>query len=80
MINYDGDLVKSSKYKFSKIKNFNKLEPDLVFHKNGLFFFDNKGTILKFDNNSKLLWKKNVYSKKEKKLNPILFFANNNNV
>ena len=77
MINFDGDLIKSSKYKFSKIKNFNKLEPDLIFHENGLFFFDNKGTILKFDNSSKLIWKKNIYTKKEKKLNPILFFASN---
>ena len=48
MINFDGDLIKSSKYKFSKIKNFNKLEPDLIFHENGLYFFDNKGTIITF--------------------------------
>ena len=75
MINFDGKLINSSKYKFSRIKNFNKLEPDLIFHENGLFFFNNKGTILKFDNNSKLIWKKNIYTKKEKKLNPILFFA-----
>ena len=77
MIDFNGNLANSSKYKFSKIKNFNKLEPDLIFHENGLFFFDNKGTILKFDNNSKLIWKKNIYTKKEKKLNPILFFASN---
>ena len=77
MVNFNGNLTNSSKYKFSKIKNFNKLEPDLIFHENGLFFFDNKGAILKFDNNSKLMWKKNIYSKKEKKLNPILFFASN---
>ena len=77
MIDFNGNLTNSSKYKFSKIKNFNKLEPDLIFHENGLFFFDNKGTILKFDNNSKLIWKKNIYTKKEKKLNPILFFASN---
>ncbi len=77
---YEGNLINSSKYKFSKIKNFNKLEPDLIFHDNGLFFFDNKGTILKFDTNSKLIWKQNIYSKKEKKMNPILFFASNNNI
>ena len=28
-------------------------------------------------NSSKLIWKKNYYSKTEKKLKPILFFANN---
>ena len=38
MINFDGDLKKSSKYKFSKIKNFNKLEPDLIFHEMDCFF------------------------------------------
>ena len=80
MINYDGSLQKVSKYKFSKIKNFNKLEPDLIFHNNGLIFFDNKGTILNFDSNSKLIWKKNIYTKKEQKLNPILFFASDKNI
>ncbi len=80
LTNYEGNLINSSKYKFSKIKNFNKLEPDLIFHDNGLFFFDNKGTILKYDTSSKLIWKKNIYSKKEKKMNPILFFARSNNI
>jgi len=74
-INYDGSLKKSSKYRFSKITNFENLEPELIFHKNGLIFFDNKGTILNFAKNSKLIWKKNFYTRKEKKLNPVLFFA-----
>ena len=42
-----------------------------------MIFFDNKGYILKFDDKSKLVWKKNYYSKSEKKLKPILQFANN---
>ena len=42
-----------------------------------IIFFDNKGTILKFDASSKLKWQKNIYSKSEKKLNPVLQFANN---
>ena len=33
-----------------------------------MIFFDNKGSILKFDENSKLIWKKNYYTKSEKKL------------
>ena len=78
-IDYDGNLNKVSKYKYSKIKYFNKLEPDLIFHKKGLIFFDNKGAILNFDNNSKLIWKKNIYNKKEQKLNPILFFGSDEN-
>ena len=76
--NFDGLLKKSSKYKFSKIKNFNQLEPVISFNKNNVIFFDNKGTILKFNGNSKLIWKKNFYTKTEKKLDPILQFANNN--
>jgi len=76
-INFDGLLKKSSKYKFSKIKNFNQFEPVISFDKNNIIFFDNKGTILQFDENSKLIWKKNYYTKTEKKLDPILQFANN---
>ena len=75
-VNFDGLLKKSSKYKFSKIKNFYQFEPVISFNKNDIIFFDNKGTILKFDERSKLIWKKNYYSKSEKKLNPILQFAN----
>ena len=75
-VNFDGLLKKSSKYKFSKIKNFYQFEPVISFDKNNIIFFDNKGTILKFNERSKLVWKKNYYSKSEKKLNPILQFAN----
>jgi len=79
-LNYDGVLKKSSRYKFSKIKNFHKFEPKISFHKNNIIFFDNKGSIIKFDKNSKLIWKKNYYSKSDKKLKPILQFANDNNI
>ena len=75
-VNFDGLLKKSSKYKFSKIKNFYQFEPVISFDKDDIIFFDNKGTILKFNERSKLIWKKNYYSKSEKKLNPILQFAN----
>ena len=73
---FDGSLKKLSKYKFSKIKNFYQFEPTISFNKNNIIFFDNKGTILQFNDRSKLIWKKNYYSKAEKKLNPILQFAN----
>ncbi len=76
-LNFDGDLNKSSKYKFSKIDNFNQYQPEISFHKDNIIFFDNKGSILKFDKDSKLIWKKNFYSKNEKKLNPLLQFVNN---
>ena len=78
-VNFDGTLKKLSKYKFSKIKNFYQFEPTISFNNDNVIFFDNKGTILQFDNHSKLVWKKNYYSKLEKKLNPILQFANDGN-
>ena len=71
-VNYSGDLQKISKYNFSKIDNYQQIEPDLIFFKNDIIFFDNKGTILSFDNKSKMVWKKNIYSKDEKKLKPLL--------
>ncbi len=76
-INYNGNLKNISRFRFSKIDNFDQFEPEIVFNNDNLIFFDNKGSILKFDNSSKLIWKKNYYLKPEKKLNPILFFANN---
>jgi len=77
--NYDGKLKKISKYNFSKINDFKIYKPDPIFHKEGIIFFDSHGTIINFDFNSKLLWKKNIYTKKERKLEPILYFATNKN-
>lgn len=77
-INFDGNLQNISRYKFSKIKNFYQYEPEISFHDEDIIFFNNKGTILKFSEKSKLIWKKNYYSKSEKKLKPVLQFANNN--
>ncbi len=73
--NYNGNLKKTSRFKFSKIKNFNQYEPEIVFNNNNVIFFDNKGSILKFDNFSKKIWKRNYYTKYEKKSKPILFFG-----
>ena len=77
-LNFDGTLKKSSRYKFSKIENFGQYQPEISFFEGNVIFFDNKGSILKFSNDSKMIWKKNYYSKNEKKLNPILQFVNNN--
>ena len=52
----------------------------LIGRDNSLIFFNEKGTILKFDQESKLIWKKNIYSKKERKLNPLIFFGTNNKI
>ena len=72
---YSGNLEKISKFKFSKIKYFDQYEPEIIFDKEKIIFFDNKGTIIKFDKNSDLIWKKNYYTKQEKKINPFLFFS-----
>ena len=74
-VNYDGELKKVSKYNFSKIDNFEYYEPELIFDNNSLVFFNNKGSIIKFDSNSDIIWKKNYYNKQEKKLRPVLTFA-----
>ena len=79
-INYNGNLENISKYKFKKINNFYQYESEITFNQNNIIFFDNKGTILNFDDTSNLLWEKNYYSKSEKKLNPFLFFGHNNKI
>ena len=68
-----------SKYNFSKIENFSGYEPEILIDNQNLFYFDNKGSIIKFNKGSKIQWKKNYYSKSDKKNNPILFLASENN-
>ena len=80
-INFDSDFKEISKFKFKKIKNFEYTNPDLLIGKdNSLIFFDEKGAILKFDQNSNLIWKKNHYSKNEIKQNPTIYFASEKNI
>ena len=79
-VNYNGNLKSLSKFKYSTIDNFDELEPEIVFEGNNIIFFDNKGSILKFDQFSKLIWKKNYYKKTEKKQKPALSLANNQKV
>ena len=74
-INFDADLEKVSKYNFKTIKSFSNFEPEILLDKNNIFYFDSSGSILKFDNSSNLIWRKNHYSKQDKKLQPILFFG-----
>jgi outer membrane protein assembly factor BamB len=72
---YKGLNEKINTFKFSTIKDTNQLNYKPIFLDDGLIFFDNKGTIIRYDANGKVIWKKNIYSKPEKKLNPKLFFA-----
>ena len=70
---YNGNLKSISRYKFSKIEKFDEYEPEIIINQSNIFF-DNKGTILKFDESSKLIWKKNYYTKAEKKLKANFIF------
>lgn len=71
----DSNFEKISKYNFKKIKYFDQFEPEVIFFDKDLVFFDKKGSIIKFDDKSNIKWKVNHYSKKEKKLLPLLRFA-----
>ena len=70
--NFDGNLEIQSKYKFSKIDKLINYEPKIVSSRDDLVFFEKKGAIFKLDKELKLLWKKNFYTKSEKKIRPIL--------
>ena len=73
--NYNGKLKKFKNFKFSKLNYENEIDLKPLFLKNGIIFFDNKGSVIRFSNNQKIIWKKNYYSKFDKKNNPKLFFA-----
>ena len=59
----------------SFIHQIDILFPQPLVTKEHLIYFNGKGSILKFDKNLKLIWKKNYYTKKEKKLMPSLNFG-----
>jgi len=71
---YKGELKKIGSYKFSKLEELNQINFTPLFIKNDIVFFDKKGSIIRYDENKKILWKKNYYSKAEKKLHPKLNF------
>ena len=74
---YSGSLIKTGIYKFSKLKDINNLNFKPLFLSDGIIIFENKGSIIRYDINQKILWKNNYYSKSEKKLKPTLNFVLN---
>ena len=74
-LKYNGSLNKIANFKFAKFNNFSQFDFEPLILKDGLIFFDKKGNILRFNDNQKIVWKKNYYSKTEKKLNPKLLFS-----
>ena len=77
-INFETNFQKTSSYKFKVIKKYKHNQPELIFTDDkNIIFFDGKGSIFKINEDLKEVWKVNNYNKKEKKLNPILYFAQN---
>ena len=75
-INFETNFEKKKTYKFSKIEKFKSNQPEIFFTSNNdIIFFNGKGTIFKLNENLKEQWKINNYNRKEKKNNPILYFA-----
>ena len=77
---FDSDLKSVSKYKIKKIKNFSNFEPTIVFKSDGIIFFEKQGTLKKYDYSQKLIWKKNFYSKQEKKSDILLNITHENDI
>ena len=75
---YPGLLTENKNFKFSKFKDSEQLNFKPLFLDSGLIFFDNSGSIIRYDNNQKVIWKKNYYTKSEKKKSPKLAFLKNN--
>ncbi|MDB9987190.1 PQQ-binding-like beta-propeller repeat protein [Candidatus Pelagibacter sp.] len=77
---YEGVIEKIGKYNFSKFNDFDFINPNPLFYNKNLVFYDNKGTIIFYDENQKILWENNFYNKSEKKIKPRLNFAGKNNI
>jgi len=76
---YFGYLNKIASFKFLKFNDLKKINFKPIFIENELIFFDRKGSIIKYNYAGKIIWKKNYYSKYEKKLSPKLDFSISNN-
>ncbi len=57
---YSGEIKKIKNFRFSKFNN--EIETDLkpLFLRDGIVFFDSKGSVIRFDNDQKIVWKKNA--------------------
>ncbi len=73
-LKYYGKLIKIKNYRFKKFKKDYQFHSKPLFMKDGLIFFDKKGSLIRYGPDNKIVWKKNYYKKTEKKLNPNLSF------
>ena len=75
-LDFNSNFENAFSYKFSTIDQFKFNQPEILFTEdNSLVFFTGKGEIFKTSTDFEEYWKVNYYTKKEKKLKPILYFA-----
>ena len=55
---YNGQINKINTYKFSKLENFNQFNFEPLILDSGVIVFEKKGTIIRFNDNQKVIWKK----------------------
>ena len=79
-LSYQGFLEKVGKYKYSDFNDFEYIETKPIFYKENIIFFDNKGSVIFYDKDQKVVWKKNFYNKSEKKTKPRLNLAIQENI
>ena len=65
-LKFDGQINNFYKYKYKKIQHNSIRETPLIVEKNYLITMGEKGSILKFIDQKKLKWSKNIYNKREK--------------
>ena len=75
-IDFETNFNKTSSYKFSSIEGFNHNQLEFIFTSDeSIIFFEGNGSIFKVSKDLKEIWKVNHYTKKEKKLKPVIYFA-----
>ena len=75
-LDFSSNFENDFSFKFSTIDQFKFNQPEILFTEdNSLVFFTGKGEIFKTSTDFERYWRVNHYTKKEKKLKPILYFA-----
>jgi outer membrane protein assembly factor BamB len=79
-LGYQGFLEKIGKFNYKNFNDFEYIETKPIYYNDDIIFFDNHGTIISYDSNQNVIWKKNFYNKSEKKSRPRLNLAIQNNI
>ena len=79
-LGYQGFLEKIGKFNYKNFNDFEYIETKPIYYNDDIIFFYNNGTIISYDSNQNVIWKKNFYNKSEKKSRPRLNFAIQKNI